>query len=270
MSDLDGPSGPTERIYAIGDVHGRFDLFRRLLNIIRSDHVRRGAARTRIILLGDIVDRGPDAAKMVQGCMSMTGLGDQFIVLKGNHEEMMIQALKGDFDTFRAWLEFGGRETLISWGVDPALLALPATRSGLRKAAKAVGSDVLAWLDRLPLYVLHNDFLFVHAGIRPAVPITQQDPNDLLWITDDFLQSNLDHGMTVVHGHSIVEDGPDVRSNRIGIDTGAYRTERLTAIGIEGEETWYLDTDTRVADNHARAHPRASADPEERTSARSS
>jgi len=235
-------SQQAQRVYAIGDVHGRFDLFKQLMALIRQDHTRRAAVKTGIIVLGDIIDRGPDAAKLVHGCMKLSTLSDGFMVLKGNHEEMMVQALNGDLDVYRAWLNFGGRETLQSWNVDPIHTTDTPTKADLKVAAKTVGKEITSWLDDLPLYYQHGDFLFVHAGIRPLLPMQRQHPSDLLWITDDFLTSTIDHGITVIHGHSISEGGPDIRPNRIGIDTGAYRTNRLTAIGVERGDTWYLDT----------------------------
>jgi serine/threonine protein phosphatase 1 len=238
----DQPDEPIERIYAIGDVHGRLDLFARLIARIARDQEGRSPGAAKIILLGDIIDRGADGAAMVKGCMTLTTESDRFMVLKGNHEEMMVQALDGDLKTYRAWLNFGGRETLLGWGVDLAAVAADATKADLRRAAKTVGSEVLTWLDRLPLYYQHEGFMFVHAGIRPAIPIQQQDPGDMLWITDDFLKSDLDHGMIVVHGHSVVDSGPDLRPNRIGIDTGAFRTNRLTAIRIERGNVWFANT----------------------------
>lgn len=242
MFHRDRPNHQVQRVYAIGDVHGRFDLFRQLLALIRKDHIRRGPAKTKIIVLGDIIDRGPNAARLVHGCMNLSSLNDSFVVLKGNHEEMMVQALNGDLGAYRAWLHFGGRETLKSWNVDPIYTTETPTKADLKAAAKMVGKEVLAWLDDLPLYHRHDDCLFVHAGIRPSVPMRRQNPNDFLWITDDFLSSAVDHGVIVIHGHSITEAGPDVRSNRIGIDTGAYRTDRLTAIGVEQRHTWFLNT----------------------------
>ncbi len=238
----DLPDERIERVYAIGDVHGRLDLFTKLIGRIGRDHEVRSSGAAKIILLGDIIDRGADGAAMVHGCMKLTAASDRFVVLKGNHEEMMVQALDGDLKTYRAWLEFGGRETLISWGVDLAAVTADATKSDLRRAARRVGPTVLTWLDQLPLYSQHDSFVFVHAGIRPAIPLGQQDPGDILWITDDFLESELDHGVTVVHGHSITDDGPDVRANRIGIDTGAFRTDRLTAIRIERGDVCFADT----------------------------
>ncbi len=254
--ERDGTDEAIERIYAIGDVHGRMDLFTMVISCIRRDQASRPPRATKIILLGDIIDRGGDGASMVQGCMKLTAASDRFVVLKGNHEEMMVQALRGDLKAYRAWLEFGGRETLLGWGVDPASLTADATKLDLRNAAKVVGPEALAWLDQLPLYYQHDSFVFVHAGIRPAIPLRQQDPSDMLWITDDFLESELDHGLTVVHGHTIIEGGPDVRSNRIGIDTGAFRTDRLTAIGIERGDFWFVDT---CGGDHALApQPRSS------------
>lgn len=233
---------PIKRVYAIGDVHGRLDLFQELMAIVEHDHAQRNPVATQIILLGDIIDRGPDSAEMVRGCMKLTALSDRFMVLKGNHEEMMVEALTGNMEAYAAWLRFGGRETLLSWGVAEEALDGPATSETLQSAAKAVGGEAIAWLSKLRLYHQHEDYLFVHAGIRPGVPLRRQRANDLLWIKEEFLDSDVSHGLTVVHGHSIAEDGPVLRANRIGIDTGAYRSERLTALGIEGTSTWTLST----------------------------
>ena len=236
-----------ERVYAVGDVHGRYDLFRRLMNIIERDQAVRDDALTRIVLLGDIVDRGPDSASMVRGCMKLTAVTDRFVVLKGNHEQMMVEALQGSLFVYRQWLTFGGKETLLSWGVDREVVEGPATRESLRIAAGVVGKDIIQWLADLPLYLRHDDYLFVHAGIRPGVALAKQRADDMLWITDEFLDSDLPHGMIVVHGHTISESGAVVRANRIGIDTGAYRTEQLTAIGIEDDRTWLLQTRDKPA-----------------------
>jgi serine/threonine protein phosphatase 1 len=236
-----------ERIYAIGDIHGRYDLFRALMRAIERDHAGRAPATTGIVLLGDIVDRGPDSARLVLGCMRLSQLNPRFTVLKGNHEEMMVHALRGDLWAYRGWLEFGGRETLLSWGAPPALSdGLPTMRE-LRAAAAIVGRDVIDWLARLPLSLRHEDHLFVHAGIRPGVTLDRQVARDLLWIGEEFLDADDDHGVTVVHGHTIAEEGPEVRAHRIGIDTGAYRTGRLTAMGLERGERWFLQTEAHAA-----------------------
>lgn len=233
---------PIERVYAVGDIHGRFDLFRRLMTLIERDHMVRGPVPTRVILLGDIVDRGLQSARMVKGCMALTRSTRRFVVLKGNHEAMMVEALRGNYSVFQRWLEFGGRETLLSWGMKPEQVDQGATVQTLQAASRLVGEQTLDWLSRLPLYQQHDGYVFVHAGIRPGTRLSKQREEDLLWITDEFLDSTDDHGAVVVHGHSICERGPDFHLNRIGIDTGAFRTERLSAIGIERGEVWSLQT----------------------------
>lgn len=237
-----GAAKPVERVYAVGDVHGRFDLFRRLMAIVERDNAARPPVPTQIVLLGDIVDRGPDSARMVRGCMALTRSTSRFMVLKGNHEAMMADALRGDYAVFDRWLAFGGRETLVSWGMDPAELERGATVEALRTAQRLVGDEVVGWLSTLPLQYQHQDYLFVHAGIRPGRRLSKQTAEDLLWITDEFLESKLHHGATVVHGHSISELGPVFRHNRIGIDTGAFHTGRLTALGVERGEVWSMET----------------------------
>ena len=150
----EAPPAP-DRIYAIGDVHGRFDLFRRLMNIIERDQAARDPAVTQMILLGDIVDRGPDSANMVRGCMKLTAVTDRFVVLKGNHEQMMVEALQGSLFVYRQWLTFGGKDTLLSWGVDRDVVEGPATKESLRIAAGVVGRETIQWLADLPLYRRH-------------------------------------------------------------------------------------------------------------------
>lgn len=233
---------PIERIYAVGDIHGRFDLFGQLMRMVERDQALRLPVPTMIILLGDLVDRGPESARIVHGCMELTASTRRFMVLKGNHEEMMVEALRGDLTVYGHWLGFGGRETLLSWGVEPAIAEGPGTIENLRAAAAVVGTEVIDWLARLPLSYRHDGYFFVHAGIRPGVPLRKQTDDDMLWITDEFLDSKAWHGATVVHGHSINEGGPAIYPNRIGIDTGAYRTGRLTAVGVERGETWMLNT----------------------------
>jgi serine/threonine protein phosphatase 1 len=235
-----------ERIYAIGDVHGRFDLLERLVGIIRRDVAARRPAPSRIILLGDLIDRGPESRKVVERCRALTQRTDRFVVLKGNHEALMVDAINGNEDAMAMWRKVGGIETLISWGV-PADVIVDGSGGALRQAAReAVGTATLAWLASLPLAMQHFGYFFVHAGIRPGVALTRQTEHDMLWIRDAFLDSKDDHGAVVVHGHSIRTLGADVRPNRIGIDTGAYRTGRLTAIGIEDGDHWLMATDPRA------------------------
>ena len=210
--------------YAIGDVHGRDDLLEAMLARIVSDRGRRHADRpTTVVLVGDYVDRGPDSAAVIDRLMRGID-GFELVCLKGNHEAMLLACV--DADDPRTWLHWmgnGGEATLRSFGLD-------ANNSGeSRSLIGAVGLERLAWLRRLPLYHATPDYLFVHAGIVPGRRIEEQAEHDLLWIRDRFLFSDNDHGRLVIHGHTPVAE-PELRPNRIGIDTGASFTGRLTAV----------------------------------------
>lgn len=241
-------SRDVDRVYVIGDIHGRLDLFARLVSLIREDHAARGPCATRLVLLGDLVDRGPESAMLVEWCRMLAESSDRFVVLKGNHEALMVEALSGNVETMALWLQLGGRETLVSWGVSPEELQQEPTRLMIRQARRKIGSQTLSWLSSLPLMNRHEGYAFVHAGVRPGLALDRQREDDLLWIRGPFLDSKEDHGAIVVHGHTITEGGPDIRHNRINIDTGAYRTGMLTAIGIESGHTWFLSTETSTSD----------------------
>lgn len=233
-----GPDGV--RVYAIGDIHGRLDLLEGMIARIDAD---RGGARPTVVLLGDYIDRGPDSAQVIDRLLALPGWAD-WVLLRGNHEQAMLEALSDlpQADRLmRQWLNFGGVETLQSYGVPSTLLYandLAAIRADINARLPAAHG---AFLDGLRMAHRMGDYLFVHAGIRPGIPMAQQDPQDLLWIREEFLDNRLDHGAVVVHGHSI---SPEVveRPNRIGIDTGAYKTGRLTALVIEDGERRFLTT----------------------------
>lgn len=233
---------PGERIYAIGDVHGRLDLLADLLGMIRRDQAGRPEARVRVILLGDVVDRGPDSAEIVRRLMSYTRASDRFVVLKGNHEQMMVESVQGAMSTMQAWLGLGGVPTLKSWGVAGEILAEKQIPLIVRAARKAVTDAELRWLDARPLTYASGDYLFVHAGIRPGVPLDEQHPGNLLWIREPFLSWDGPHPAFIVHGHSARSDRPEFRRSRVGIDTGAYHSGKLTALGLEGGQRWLLVT----------------------------
>jgi serine/threonine protein phosphatase 1 len=232
------PAG--RRVYAIGDIHGRRDLLDRLLEMIDADDLARGGSRTELIFLGDLVDRGPDSAGVVERLIAL-GESRPVRFLMGNHEEVLLRALDGDTRALRFLIRIGGRETLFSYGISPeeyrdldydALLVL--AREKVPPAHRAF----LAGFEKL---IEVGDYLFVHAGLRPGIAVEDQKTSDLCWIRDDFLAHRESFGKMVVHGHSIT-DGIDERPNRIGIDTGAFASGRLTAIGLEGEARWYLTT----------------------------
>ncbi len=233
------PAG--ERVYAIGDVHGRLDLLQALVGQIRRDNAARPAAHVRLVLLGDIIDRGPDSAAIVDRCRALSARSDAFVVLKGNHEAMMLDALGGNVNALAVWLRHGGDAALASWGVEAELIAGGPTRACLAAARRQVPTETIDWLTTRPTSLRIGGYLFVHAGIRPDVPIARQTAQDMLWIRHEFLESEAVHPHVIVHGHSIEEE-VDMRANRIGIDTGAYRTGKLTALMLEGGDHAVLST----------------------------
>jgi diadenosine tetraphosphatase ApaH/serine/threonine PP2A family protein phosphatase len=230
-----------DRLYAIGDIHGRFDLFETLLAKIEADNAARGNASTTIILLGDLIDRGPDSARVVDHARCWSGGFAAMDVLLGNHEASMLAILRGDTEWMNSWLGYGGRETLISYGVSPDLLAIGDSSEICVAARELVPDSHREWLNNRPTVLRRGDYIFAHAGIRPGRPIADQKAKDLLWIRSEFLDSDEDHGAIVVHGHSISPQ-PEERLNRIGIDTGAYFSNTLTALGLEGSARWFIQS----------------------------
>lgn len=226
------------RVYAIGDIHGCRDEFDRLLELIVADS-RDFGGNLRLVLLGDLVDRGPDSAGVVARALDLASVTAQCTVLKGNHEEAMLASLDGTVDP-RGWLSYGGSQTLESYGIARAE-QFSAKFDLARRMAEAIPSEHIAFLRGLPDHVVIGDYLFVHAGIRPGVPLKQQVAADLRWIRGGFLDSDVDHSCIVVHGHTISAE-PDARANRIGIDTGCYAGGPLTALVLEGSDRRFLQT----------------------------
>ena len=233
------PAG--RRIYAIGDVHGCLDLMERILARIDADDHARGPAETMLVFLGDLVDRGPDTAGVVASALELRRSGRSVRFIKGNHEETFLRALEGREGEMKFFTRIGGQETILSYGVDEHDYAA-ADYEGLRTLALSkVPTDHRAFLANFERFVEVGDYLFVHAGIRPGVALDEQKGSDLRWIRETFLNHTADHGHMVIHGHTITDE-VDERANRIGIDTGAFRSGRLTALGLEGTARWYLDT----------------------------
>jgi serine/threonine protein phosphatase 1 len=229
-----------ERIYAIGDIHGRRDcLDDLLLQIGEDDHVR-GPAKTTLVLLGDLVDRGPESRGVVERLAKLAEVR-RCIFLMGNHEEVFIDAWEGDEGAARLFHRIGGRETLLSYGVTPADYDSADFARMITLLATHVPAEHIAFLRSFRDTYRSGDYLFVHAGIRPGIAMEEQRPADMRWIRDKFLDDPRDHGVIVVHGHSIAP-AVDEKPNRVGIDTGAYASGRLTALGLEGTERWFLST----------------------------
>ena len=229
-----------ERIYAIGDVHGRRDCLDDLLIRIGEDDRARGQAQTTLVLLGDLVDRGPESRGVVERLLQLAQVRP-CIFLMGNHEEVFIDAWEGDEAAARLFHRIGGRETLLSYGVPISDYDAADFERLLVLLATHVPADHIAFLRQFRDTYRSGDYLFVHAGIRPGTPIEEQRPAELRWIRDRFLDDPRDHGVIVVHGHSITAEVEE-RPNRIGVDTGAYASGKLTAVGLEGSERWFLST----------------------------
>ena len=234
---------PGRRVYAIGDVHGRFDLLSQALEDVRADAMASPVERAFVVLLGDLIDRGPASREVIELIRTHDWGALTPVFLLGNHEEAMLAAYDGDLDQLRSWVGFGGAETAESYGVPPVLLLRDDWHGYWQAVRAAVPHEHVEFLRGFYDQFALGDYLFVHAGVRPGVPIEKQHPHDLRWIRDEFLLCHDDHGKVVVHGHTVA-DAPELLANRIGIDTGAYRTGRLTVLRLEGEEQRILDGST--------------------------
>jgi serine/threonine protein phosphatase 1 len=225
------------RVYAIGDVHGRVDLLDAVLSRIDAD-LASHPARSVQVFLGDYVDRGPSSRQVLDRLIDR-GRTHKTITLKGNHEAMVVQFLENP-DVLDQWRRYGGLETLMSYGLEPSLRNDAIERARLAGALeRALPAEHRAFLLGLVPYFICGDYFFVHAGIRPGTPLSRQQEPDLLWIRDDFLVHEEDYGKIVIHGHSPVLR-PDIRPNRINIDTGAYATGRLSCLALEGDELLFI------------------------------
>lgn len=221
------------RIYAIGDVHGCKHEMVHLLRAIERERATFGGS-THIIFLGDLVDRGPDSSGVLDHLIHAELPADDVTYLMGNHEELMLDCYAGKIERYAGWLRFGGLEALASYGVSEA--EINSHDFDLGAALKrSVPSKHISFMRSFEDSLRLGDYLFVHAGIRPGVGLEHQSPQDLRWIRDEFLTHKKCYGFTVVHGHTIV---PRIlkRRNRIGIDTGCYRTGVLSCLVLEGSD----------------------------------
>ncbi len=231
------PAG--RRAYIVGDIHGCLAPLDRLLDAIARDAAG-GPAKPFLAFVGDYVDRGPDYKGVIDRLLA---LPDEFEThfLKGNHEQSVLDFLR-DPQTYRLWKGFGAQETLLSYGVRPPKFDdLQAIGEAQARFQQVFPEAHRRFLETLELSWSVGDYLVVHAGVRPGIALDNQSAEDLMWIRDDFLFSSNNFGKVIVHGHTPVEN-PVRRPNRIGIDTGAYATGRLTALVLEGAECRFLHT----------------------------
>lgn len=232
---------PGWRAYAIGDVHGRLDLLDRLLDAIAAERNSRPAGKIAIVMLGDLIDRGPDSRGVVERLRNLDPSLGKLYCLMGNHEEVLLRILSGERGLVQDWLMFGGAECLASYGVDARQVGRLPEREALALVKRAIPANHAQFMSSFADTLRFGDYLFVHAGIRPGVPLEAQKQIDLRWIRGDFLDHHGAFEKIVIHGHTISMEIEE-RPNRIGIDTGAYRTGRLTALALEDDRRWSLST----------------------------
>jgi len=238
---------PGYRAYAIGDIHGRADLLAELLSVIKTDAMMRPGPGTNVVVyLGDYVDRGPQSREVIDLILSNPLPDFAEIRLLGNHDDTLLRFLD-DPAIGPTWSTYGGDATLLSYGVRtrPDLLGLERYEDMRRQLHRLMPPTHVEFLKSLSLSCVAGDYLFVHAGVRPGVPVDKQSPADLLWIRDDFIDSPVDYGPVVVHGHTPF-DQPDVRHNRIGIDTNAFASGMLTCLILEGDQRHFLFTGAKA------------------------
>lgn len=219
-------------LYAIGDVHGCARELDMLMQMIQADAATIDSEKW-LVMLGDYVDRGPQSATVLDWLTSPAPQPFRRIALAGNHERMMLDFLDAPTSS-SAWLGFGGLETLRSYGITADVQAM-SQRLLASALASHVPEDHVEFMRNLPTSLQVPGYLFVHAGIRPGVPLEQQTDEDLMWIRQDFLEAELDTDFTVVHGHTPAEV-PVAAGRRIGIDTGAFASGRLTALRITADD----------------------------------
>jgi diadenosine tetraphosphatase ApaH/serine/threonine PP2A family protein phosphatase len=226
---------PGERVYAVGDIHGCLDRLVSLHEMIAEDIAARPAEHVTLVHLGDLVDRGADSAQVVDWLINQPPVpADAIVNLMGNHEHMMLSAVVGvEKEAPDQWLMNGGADSLLSWGISRGV---PAS-----EWASRIPRQHLLFLRDLEISHRIGPYLFVHAGIRPGVPLDQQSRMDMMWIREPFLSSRADHGVVVVHGHTPKRE-PIVLSNRIAIDTGAVLGGALTCVVLEGDMLGFLQS----------------------------
>ena len=240
MIDFDQASGPEGlRIYAIGDVHGRFDLLQAMHQLIDQENEKLPPRDWVVIHLGDYVDRGPQSKEVLDFLARATTTSPRMIALAGNHDIGFIEFLETG-DAFGLFAGNGGRQTALSYGVDIDFDDAESVIRGWRALAQAIPASHTQFLRGLPRSIVFGDFYFCHAGIRPGVELDLQDPDDLIWIRGEFLNNPTLYPKVIVHGHTPVSD-VDVWPNRVNLDTGAFATSRLSGLMIEGDRKFLLE-----------------------------
>jgi serine/threonine protein phosphatase 1 len=226
------------RLYCVGDIHGRDDLLREMAERVEADTQRRSFDQAVTVFLGDYVDRGLGSMRVVEQ-LARGEWPTPILALAGNHEDLLMAFLE-DEGVLEAWRSLGGLETLHSYGVNVGLAMAGRDFGAVQRTfAARFPEGHRHFLESLNISTTIGDYFFCHAGVRPGVPLDRQDRDDLLTIRDPFLSSEAEHGKLVVHGHT-PSTAPEVRPNRIGIDTAAYATNRLTCLVLEQDQQVFL------------------------------
>jgi len=235
-----GADQPEFAIYAIGDVHGCLDLLCAAEETIRRD-VQQTKVAGLIVMLGDYVDRGPDSRGVLDHLAKAPGDDIRRITLCGNHDDLFLNFLDAPH-SYAGWLEMGGRETLSSYGIPGTYVSLDGRESSdlLRKRLMtAIPDHHRALLTAMPVSLKIGNYLFVHAGIRPGIPLQNQSDKDMMWIREPFLTRGPELPITLIHGHT-PGHAPSYGPGRIGIDTGAYASGKLAVLKLYGGQTTVL------------------------------
>jgi serine/threonine protein phosphatase 1 len=231
---------PFQRIYCIGDIHGRHDLLQQIHELILAD-ANEYLHTSHIVYIGDYIDRGAQSKQVIDYLLSNPLPDFESIFLLGNHEQVLLEFLH-EPQSAAAWFSFGGLSTLTSYGVEITGIPTPKQLPDLQKSFQEKIPDAHRqfFQQLLPFYEKDN-YYFVHAGVRPGIKLKKQRREDMLWIREKFLDSQKFHGKIIVHGHTITDE-PEIHSNRIGIDTGAYSSNILTCLVLENDEHRFLST----------------------------
>lgn len=226
------------RIYAVGDIHGRADLLEQLLSRVDADLKEHPIGEAIHVFLGDYIDRGQDSAAVFDQLIRRAR-SHKIVCLKGNHEIYLSEFLVNP-GILKAWAQYGALPTLISYGLTPTMNAGPEEQAELAAGlSRAMPKSHNQFLAELKLSFTCGDFFFVHAGVRPGTPLSRQHEDDLLWIREEFLLHEEAFEKIIIHGHTPARE-PEVRKNRINIDTGAYATGRLTCLKLEHDRIEFI------------------------------
>ena len=227
------------RIYAIGDIHGCVKELRSLLALIDKDLKRNTVEAYRLIFLGDYVDRGPKNKDVIRELIKLDKSERDTVFLRGNHDEKFANFLSDPLDTGESFMRWGGATTIKDYGV--SFRKGEGYRSISSKLEKKVPNTHQQFIARLEYYHVEGDYFFAHAGVNPLVDLEAQEPYDLMWIRAPFMQHEEPYDKVIVHGHTPVEK-PDIKLNRIAVDTRCYQTGKLTALVLEKDTQRFLQT----------------------------